>query len=129
MNLRLVPATEKYFTFILDLRNDPLVNKGFIERELISENSHLEYMKKNSNLFKVCLLDSLPVGYIGVIENDIRIAVHVNHLQKGVGTFMVNEIARDHPNLIAKVKVENIASIKLFEKLGFKKRYYLYEKV
>jgi ribosomal protein S18 acetylase RimI-like enzyme len=128
MNLRLVPATENYFTFILELRNNPLVNKGFIERELISEKSHLEYMNQNASLFKVCLLDGLPVGYIGVIENDIRIAVHIDYLRKGIGTFMVSEIARQNSTLIAKVKIENIASVKLFEKLGFKRRYYLYEK-
>jgi RimJ/RimL family protein N-acetyltransferase len=128
MNLEMVLATDNYFKFIRELRNDPITNKGFINRELISEVSHLEYMKHNSKFYRVCLLDGVPVGYVGVIDNDIRIAVHNDYIQNGVGTFMLNEITKYSSNLSAKIKVENFASIKLFEKLGFKRKYYIYEK-
>jgi RimJ/RimL family protein N-acetyltransferase len=129
MKLEMVLATENYFSFIRELRNNPITNKGFINRDFISEESHLDYMKKNSVFYKICLLDGVPVGYIGIIENDIRIAVHNDYLQLGIGTFMLNEITKDASyNLSAKIKIENIASIKLFEKLGYKKRYYIYEK-
>lgn len=128
MNLEMVVATRDYFSFIRELRNDPITNKGFINRELISEESHLEYMKNHAKFYRVCLLDGRPVGYIGVVDGDIRIAVHKDYLWKGVGTFMLNEISNNFSNLSAKIKIENLASIKLFEKLGFKKRYYIYEK-
>ncbi len=45
-----------------------------------------------------------PIGYIGVIDNDIRVATHPDHQGKGVGSFMVNEIMKIHPNAFAKVK-------------------------
>jgi RimJ/RimL family protein N-acetyltransferase len=41
---------------------------------------------------------------------------------------MVNEIMKSHPNAQAKVKIQNEASRKLFEKCGFKMKYYLMEK-
>ena len=129
MKMEMVLATESYFSFVRELRNNPVTNLGFIQRDLISEESHLDYMKKNSMFYKICLLDGVPVGYIGIIEKDIRIAVHNDYLQIGIGTFMLNEITKDtSDNLSAKIKIENIASIKLFEKLGYKKRYYIYEK-
>ena len=125
----MVSADESYFSFVRELRNNPITNIAFINRDLISEESHLDYMKKNSMFYKICLLDGVPVGYIGVIEKDIRIAVHNDYLQLGIGTFMLNEITKDaSDNLSAKIKIENMASIKLFEKLGYKKRYYIYEK-
>ena len=124
----MVLATHDYFSFIRELRNDPITNKGFINRELISEASHLEYMKNHANFYRVCLLDGRPVGYIGVVEGDIRIAVHKDYLRKGIGTFMLNEISNNFTGVSAKIKIENLASIRLFEKLGFKKRYFIYEK-
>jgi L-amino acid N-acyltransferase YncA len=33
-----------------------------------------------------------------------------------------------HPYAVAKVKLDNNASLKLFEKCGFKKKYYLLER-
>lgn len=124
----MVVATHDYFSFIRELRNDPITNKGFINRELISEASHLEYMKNHAKFYRVCLLDGRPVGYIGLVDGDIRIAVHKDFLRKGVGTFMLNEISNNFSDVSAKIKIENLASIKLFEKLGFKKRYFIYEK-
>jgi len=128
MNLEMVAATDNYFKFIRELRNDPITSEGFINRELISEDSHLEYMKEKSKFYRVCLLDGMPVGYIGVIDNDIRIAVHNDYRNNGIGTFMLNDILKHYPNSSAKIKVENLASIKLFEKLGFERKYYIYEK-
>jgi L-amino acid N-acyltransferase YncA len=41
---------------------------------------------------------------------------------------MINELMSRHPNAAAKVKVDNEASLRLFERCGFEKRFYLLEK-
>ena len=41
---------------------------------------------------------------------------------KGIGTFMIKEILKE--GIAAYVKLNNIASQKVFEKLGFEKQYY-----
>jgi len=41
---------------------------------------------------------------------------------------MIDEIMKINPFAYAKVKLDNEASIKLFERCGFKKKYYLLEK-
>ena len=69
-----------------------------------------------------------PVGYVGIIDDDIRVATHPSYQGKGVGTYMINEIMNLNPTAIAKVKVDNEASLKLFETCGFKKKYYILEK-
>ena len=70
----------------------------------------------------------MPIGYTGIIDDDIRVATHPGHQGRGVGKFMINEIMKINPQAFAKVKLENEASVKLFESCGFKKKYYILEK-
>ena len=78
--------------------------------------------------YYICLEDNTPVGYVGVVESDIRIATHPNHQKKGVARFMIDELLLLHPDSIAKVKIDNSASLRLFESCGFTKKYYILEK-
>ena len=126
--MELVKNEKKYWEFIRELRNMDGVREGFIQQETISRDHHAEYMKKNSTFFYIVLDKDVPICYIGIIDNDIRIATHPDHQGKGAGSFAVNAIMETHPNAFAKVKVENKASLRMFEKCGFKKKYYLLEK-
>jgi hypothetical protein len=42
--------------------------------------------------------------------------------------FMLEEIMKIFPDSEAKIKINNLKSIKLFEKAGFDLRYYIYSK-
>jgi RimJ/RimL family protein N-acetyltransferase len=126
--MRLIKNSYIYWEFIRTLRNMDGVRQGFIEQEYISQNQHESYMKKNSNFFYVCLDKTTPIGYIGVIENDIRVATHPDHQGKGIASFMLNEVMKIHPNAFAKVKIQNEASLRLFESCGFTKKYYVLER-
>jgi|TARA_R110001606_G_scaffold274293_1_gene422782 RimJ/RimL family protein N-acetyltransferase len=104
------------------------VRQGFVQQDIISKKSHEQYMKKNSEFFWICIDKGHPIGYIGIIDLDIRIATHPNYQGKGIASFMLKEVMKSNPDAIAKVKIDNRASLRLFEKCGFKKRYYLLEK-
>ena len=126
--MKLVKNKYIYWEFIRNLRNLDGVRQGFIEQEYISREHHENYMKKNSTFFYIVLDKSIPICYIGNIDNDIRVATHPDHQGKGAATFAVNELMKIHPKAMAKVKIHNQASLRLFEKCGFKKKYYLLEK-
>ena len=126
--MQFVENERKYWEFIRQLRNDERVKEGFISQEEVSIVSHEKYMSENEDKFYLCLIENEPAGYVGVIENDIRVATHPNYQKRGVGLFMINEVTKKHPNAVAKIKMKNQASIRLFEKAGFKKKYYLLEK-
>ena len=126
--MKLVKNKYIYWEFIRNLRNLDGVRQGFIKQDHISQKQHEEYMKENSKSFYVCLDNSSPVGYVGVIEDDIRIATHPDYQGKGVGAFMLNEVMKIHSTAFAKVKIENKASLRLFESCGFKQKYYILEK-
>jgi len=117
-----------YWDFILELRNDPTVKKGFIQQENINRQDHSMYMQAFGESFYICLDKGDPIGYIGVINRDIRVATRPDYQGKGVAKFMVTEIVKKHPTAFAKVKIENEASLRLFESCGFKKKYFILER-
>ena len=127
-DLKLVKNDPKYWEFIRKLRNTDGVRQGFVQQREIGAVEQARYMLKYNNNFWICVADDKPAGYVGVINNDIRVATHPDFQGQGIGTFMINEVMKLEPNAYAKVKLENEASIKLFERCGFKKKYYLLEK-
>jgi len=79
-------------------------------------------------LYRIAKGDGNPAGYVGVIEDDIRVCTHPDYQGKGIGKFMINEIMNEEPTAFAKVKMDNEASIKLFEACGFTKKFYILTK-
>ncbi|MBH83839.1 MAG: hypothetical protein CMP70_04105 [Flavobacteriales bacterium] len=134
--MELVNCTENYWEFVRKLRMDPRVEKGFVEKKKITKQMQKDYMKKYSNFYRIALVDKTnkkeivkePAGFIGVINNDIRICTHPNYQGIGVGKFMINSAMKIWPKATSKIKIENKSSLKLFESCGFNKKYYILEK-
>ena len=126
--MELVENKKEYWEFIRNLRNHPDVKTGFVFQDYISEEQQKAYMSKYGDCFYICLVDEKPAGYVGVIDKDIRLCTDPDFQGMGVGKYMINQLMSLHPNAFAKVKIDNIASIKLFEKCGFKKSFYILEK-
>lgn len=125
--MELIKCSEKYWEFIRILRTDKRVLCGFIKNTEITPKIQKEYMKKYEDCYRVALIGRMPAGFVGVIGNDIRVCTHPDFQGKGVAKFMINECMKIWPNATAKIKIDNIASIKAFEKSGFKKKYYILE--
>lgn len=128
MHMELVKCTEKYWEFIRLLRNDDRVLNGFIESINITSDIQINYMNKYSECYRVALINETPVGYVGVIDDDIRVCTHPDYQGKGIGKFMINKCMEIWPEAFAKVKLDNLASIKLFESCGFTKKFYILTK-
>ena len=134
--MELVNCTEIYWEFVRELRMDSRVVEGFIENIKITKQMQIDYMKKYSDCYRVAVInvtaaDSVvkhPVGFVGVIDNDIRVCTHPDFQGRGVGKFMINAAMEIWPNAISKVKIKNTASLRLFESCGFNKKYYILEK-
>ncbi len=128
MKLELVKNEPKYFEFIRLMRLHPDNIFGFINQSDISENDQINYMNEYGEFFNICLCDGNPAGFIGVIDNDIRIATNPIFKNRGVGKFMVNQIMKIYPNAVAKIKVDNPLSEKLFKSCGFETDYIIMKK-
>ena len=126
--MKLIINKLRYWEFIRNLRNHPVVKLGFVQQDDINPDDHKNFMNKSGKKYYICLVDNTPAGFVGQINGDIRVATHPDFQGKGVGKFMINEIMKKHPDSFAKVKVENEASTKMFESCGFKKKYFILEK-
>lgn len=126
-DLELSHCVRKYWDFVRELRNNSKVSGGFIKSKFITEKEQIEYMKCHSKNYRIALVNGNPAGYIGVINNDIRVCTHPNYQGKGVGRFLVFNCKKIWPNSKALIKIDNEASLKLFESCGFSKKYFLLE--
>lgn len=129
--MRLVNCEPQYWEFVRNLRNDERNQHGFFSVSvMITEEIQKEFMSKNSNNYRICLLDDdTPVGYVGVIyDNEITYCVHPDHKNKGIGTFMVDKFSKEFDEMTALVKTENIPSQKVFEKLNWEKKIIYFKK-
>jgi len=127
--LELVPISKNFFEFVRRLRTDPRNADSFINNSEITLQNQIDYMEQHLNDYFVCLSQQKPVGFIGVVQGDIRLAIDQDFRNKGVATFMVNEISKLFPGASAKIKTSNVASIALFESVGFERQFYIYGKV
>jgi hypothetical protein len=138
----LVKNESKYWDFIKNLRCDDRIQENFVEQVKITSEQQQAYMKKHNDDFFICLtylngIDyQIPVGFIGVVDYDIRIAVIPELHGQGAGKFMLNKIKELYPLAIAKVKLANTASKFLFASCGYDKfmkdekfEYYRYREV
>ena len=84
-------------------------------------------MKKHTQYYRIAILNNKPCGYIGVINDDIRVCTHPDYQGKGIGAFMIKELTKIKSNIYAKIKIDNVASVKAFEKAGYEKKYFVLE--
>tara|TARA_R110002110_G_scaffold296180_2_gene510408 strand:+ start:857 stop:1234 length:378 start_codon:yes stop_codon:yes gene_type:complete len=122
VSLKFVPVSSEYYNFIRCLRNDEVVSEGFIEKVHITEDMQQEYMGRHKNDYFLCMYDGEPAGYVGVINDDVRVCTHPDFQRKGVGSFMLKHIKELYPNASARIKFENIASVFLFANSGIPHR-------
>ena len=118
--LELVENAPQYHEFMRLLRNNVEVQDGFLEFVTISPEQQKLYMQRYESRYFICLLDQQPCGYIGDIDGDIRVCVDPAHQGRGVASFMLQEFLQRRPECTARVKPDNHASLRLFEKAGFR---------
>jgi ribosomal protein S18 acetylase RimI-like enzyme len=117
--MELVECKKEYWEFVRLLRMDKRVLDGFVEQVDITPDMQEQYMSKYSQYYRVALINNQPAGFVGVIENDIRVCTHPDFQGMGVGKFMITECKKIWPKSYAKVKLNNPASHKLFLSSGF----------
>lgn len=125
---KLAKCLPEYWEFVRILRNDPKVQDGFIIPSNITSDQQKKYMEIYSDYYRVALLDNIPVGYVGVINDDIRICTHPDYQGLGVGKFMLEEIMKEFPSAYGKVKIDNEASKNLFKSVGFTESFIIFTK-
>jgi hypothetical protein len=116
--LNLIKNSQQYYDFIRLLRIHPENTSGFQEQVEISQSNQIEYMKKHGSSYYICTLDDTPVGFIGSVNNDLRLATDPKYKRMGIGKFMLESFLEIEPNCVSKVLLSNQPSNNLFKNCG-----------
>ncbi len=111
---------------ILEIRNEN--REGFGDSSIILSGAHRKYMFNHFSNYLLCVENDEVLGFIGHVENDIRLGTRKEYQRRGVAKLMVESFMEKYPDAFAKVKLDNEASLKLFERCSFNKKYYILEK-
>ena len=114
----LVSITPEYYNFVRLLRMHPETREGFLEEANITEEDQIKYMENHQYNYYICLLYGSPVGYIGVVDDDIRLCTDPDFQGMGVGSFMLSKIKKLYPQATGKILKQNLASQRAFDKCG-----------
>lgn len=87
------------------------------------------YMNGHLKDYFICLDKKVPVGFIWVVQNDIKQAVDHEFRNRCIATFMMNEISILYPEAHAKIQTPTVASTALFESAAHERDFYIYRKV
>lgn len=128
INLERVNNNEDYWEYIRLLRNNDKVSHGFIQKGNITQEQQKNYMSVHGYNYFIIKYENNLVGFIGDVENDMRICIHPDYQNNGYGTQAIIEFNKIYPNSYAKIKVDNEQSRRAFEKAGYKIKYFLLEK-
>lgn len=138
MSLRLRKACKSDLILIFNWANEKSVIKNSINRirKLSVKEHEIWYKKYNSSKFNFIYIFSKNKNDIGLVRLDlVKNLYFISYLidkkfrNKGLGYIMLKKFLtffykkKKIKNFYAKVKSNNISSIKIFEKLGFRKYY------
>ena len=134
MNLSLRKVTIKDLSILYKWANDKNVRANSINKKKKSIDHHTKWLKKKlnskNNFFYISQLNSIPVGVTRIEKKKnfgyLSYLVSKKFRKKGFGYIMlikfINKIYKKFPRLKIKALVikKNLASKKIFNKIGFK---------
>jgi len=123
--------TKSDWKVLLEWRNDKITRQNFISSDLVSVSEHKEYIKNtitNPNRTQFILeYNEIPVGTIredrlgGGDEFKLSYTISPIYRGKKIGQIMMSLYLIERKGVfLCEVKEDNVPSIKMIEKLGFK---------
>jgi RimJ/RimL family protein N-acetyltransferase len=127
-NLREVKKSD--WKVLLEWRNDKITSQNSFNSDLVSVSEHKEYIentitKPNRTIF-ILEYNEIPVGTIRedrLDKDELELSYIISPMYRGnkIGQIMMSlYLIERKGSFLCKVKEENIPSIKMIEKLGFK---------
>jgi deoxyribonuclease-4 len=126
-------AEEKDMKFLFELRNDPIVIKNSLISNKVEWNEHKKWftdaLKNHKRRIFIVIFKEKDIGQIRFDENkdsaEISVSLVAEYRGKGCGSTILKQACEfgfsnfNYNKIIAKIKEDNIASIKSFTRIGF----------
>ena len=127
-NLREIKKSD--WKVLMEWRNDKITRQNSFNSDLVSVSDHKEYIKNaisnpNRTVF-ILEYNEIPVGTIRedrLEKNELELSYIISPMYRGkkIGQIMMSlYLIERKGSFLCEVKEENVPSIKMIEKLGFK---------
>lgn len=116
MHMVVVGENKTYREFVRKLRNDKRLKKSWVNHTNITKEQQKEYMDKYGNQYFIFINGEKPIGFIGIVDEDLRLAVLPEYQNAGVGQYMLDFIISSEKKFKVRVRKDNIDSQKFFER-------------
>ena len=115
---------------LIDLLREREPHQSISHKEIPTMREHIKFI--DSRPYKYWYVIFADYRYIGAIyltkQDEVGIGIFKQFHRRGYGIKAIEKLMKLHPNkCLANINPENKASIKMFEKLGFKKLQVTYE--
>ena len=128
--MQLRPANFNDWEDLLKWRNDPIARLNSFDQDIISEDIHKKWLKASllNEQRRILIMEDSSGVPIGTIRSDtnpqneeeLSWNISPDHRGKGSGGLMLSLFFKNaRGKFVAKIKKENIASIKIAESNGF----------
>lgn len=118
MTLR--PMTMNDADKMLEWKNYPETIQHSIETfEPIKKEDHYKWLEKNIQYFQIIYSGEHTYGAVRVQDNEISIWIDRKYWGSRIATFIIDQVCEEEKEWIAKITVDNIASMKSFIRAGF----------
>lgn len=136
MKIYLREANKSDCDLLFQWANEELVRKNSFNSDLIKYEEHVNWFENKLNLINcymyIFYVDGMPAGHVRIdIENKIGLisySLDKNYRGKGLAADMLNSLERkihesdiDIERLVGYVKIDNLASRKIFKRLNYSK--------
>jgi spore coat polysaccharide biosynthesis protein SpsF len=114
----LVPAEKWHSRMLLEWRNDPVTRANSFTTDPVTQEQHDAFIEKRLGEIRIAMYGVTPVGMVRVSpEGVVSYSVCRHHRTYGFGRKIIAAIM-DRP-LTAEVKIDNVASHRIFQGLGW----------
>lgn len=131
MEVGIRPVTSKDWGFILDLRNQSYVRLACHDTSTIDSESHRKYMErleKDPKSYQwIVSCDGNDVGHVKIVSGELGYMLKSEYHGKGIGTTFHKLVFEEAKKvglrkLTDTIKVDNLSSLKLAIRMGFKQK-------
>ena len=121
--IEIKPLEKKDIKFLYDLMNNKQIRKYFANPKQFSYEEHLKFVSKFNGDIYIIYKNITPIGSVRVrlTDMEVTIALLSEYQGKGYGTIALRKCVDYYSvELKAEINMENVSSIKMFEKCGFR---------
>ncbi len=126
--INLKKVNKEDMKFIYELMTNKLVRERLFEQREFSYEEHLKYWQTFHGFAYIIIHNEKKIGLLRDETQELSIQILPEYWNMGIGSKVISDYCDGKQGFHARIKNNNIASVKIFEKAGFKHHHIVLKK-